>query len=59
VKLGTITMASFVLRDLPLLAIQWASLDQISSGRTILSVSNGPSPRQSTDAAREYTLFGR
>lgn len=58
VKLGTITMASFVLRDLPLLAIQWASLDQISGGRTVLSVSAGAPPRQSPEAAQEYRLFG-
>jgi alkanesulfonate monooxygenase SsuD/methylene tetrahydromethanopterin reductase-like flavin-dependent oxidoreductase (luciferase family) len=34
-RLGTICMASFPVRHPVLLAIQWASLDQISKGRTI------------------------
>ena len=38
VKLGTICLASFPLRDPILLAIQWASLDVLSRGRTILAV---------------------
>lgn len=41
VRLGTICMASFPVRDPTLLAIQWASLDQISKGRTILGVCIG------------------
>lgn len=41
VRLGTISMASFPVRDPTLLAIQWASLDQISKGRTILGVCIG------------------
>jgi alkanesulfonate monooxygenase SsuD/methylene tetrahydromethanopterin reductase-like flavin-dependent oxidoreductase (luciferase family) len=43
VKLGTICLASFPLRDPILLAIQWASLDLLSQGRTILGVCNGGS----------------
>jgi alkanesulfonate monooxygenase SsuD/methylene tetrahydromethanopterin reductase-like flavin-dependent oxidoreductase (luciferase family) len=43
VKLGTICLASFPLRDPLLLAIQWASLDVLSQGRTILAVCNGAS----------------
>ncbi|HLF03946.1 MAG TPA: LLM class flavin-dependent oxidoreductase [Dehalococcoidia bacterium] len=43
VRLGTICMASFPLRHPILLAIQWASLDVLSGGRTILSVCNGGS----------------
>jgi alkanesulfonate monooxygenase SsuD/methylene tetrahydromethanopterin reductase-like flavin-dependent oxidoreductase (luciferase family) len=43
VKLGTICLASFPLRDPILLAIQWASLDLLSKGRTILAVCNGGS----------------
>ena len=35
VRLGTICMASFPVRHPVLLAIQWASLDQISKGRAI------------------------
>src|SRR5215470_9846032 len=41
VRLGTICMASFPVRHPVLLAIQWASLDQISKGRTILGVCIG------------------
>ncbi len=36
VRLGTICMASFPVRHPVLLAIQWASLDQISKGRSLL-----------------------
>ena len=38
VKLGTICMASFPMRHPIPLAIQWASLDILSGGRTILAV---------------------
>src|SRR5574341_2606536 len=41
VRLGTICMASFPVRHPVLLAIQWATLDQISKGRTILGVCIG------------------
>ena len=41
VRLGTICMASFPVRHPLLLAIQWASLDQISNGRTLLGVCIG------------------
>jgi alkanesulfonate monooxygenase SsuD/methylene tetrahydromethanopterin reductase-like flavin-dependent oxidoreductase (luciferase family) len=41
VRLGTICMASFPVRDPVLLAIQWASLDQVSNGRTILGICIG------------------
>jgi alkanesulfonate monooxygenase SsuD/methylene tetrahydromethanopterin reductase-like flavin-dependent oxidoreductase (luciferase family) len=41
VRLGTICMASFPVRHPVLLAIQWATLDQISQGRTILGVCIG------------------
>src|SRR5262249_46631736 len=36
VRLGPACMASFVLRDPVLLAYQWASLDLLSGGRTVL-----------------------
>lgn len=43
-KLGTCCMASFPLRHPFLTACQWATLDQISSGRTVLAVcAGGPS----------------
>lgn len=38
VRLGTICMATFPLRNPIQLAIQWASLDVLSGGRTILAV---------------------
>jgi alkanesulfonate monooxygenase SsuD/methylene tetrahydromethanopterin reductase-like flavin-dependent oxidoreductase (luciferase family) len=41
VRLGTICMASFPVRHPVLLAIQWATLDQISKGRTLLGVCIG------------------
>jgi alkanesulfonate monooxygenase SsuD/methylene tetrahydromethanopterin reductase-like flavin-dependent oxidoreductase (luciferase family) len=41
VRLGVICMASFPVRHPVLLAIQWASLDQLSNGRSILGVCIG------------------
>ena len=41
VRLGPACMASFVLRDPVLLAYQWASLDQIAHGRTVLIACTG------------------
>jgi alkanesulfonate monooxygenase SsuD/methylene tetrahydromethanopterin reductase-like flavin-dependent oxidoreductase (luciferase family) len=41
VRLGVICMASFPVRHPVLVAIQWASLDQLSKGRTILAVCIG------------------
>ena len=41
VRLGVICMASFPVRHPVLLATQWASLDQVSKGRTILGVCIG------------------
>ncbi|MGH7773785.1 MAG: LLM class flavin-dependent oxidoreductase [Candidatus Binatia bacterium] len=41
VRLGTMCMASFPVRHPVLLAIQWATLDQISKGRTVLGVCIG------------------
>src|SRR5919201_3995790 len=40
-RLGTICLASFPLRDPLLLALQWASLDMLSHGRTVLAVCIG------------------
>ena len=53
VKLGTICLASFPMRHPILLAIQWASLDQLSEGRTILAVCNGASSRDGPQFAQE------
>ena len=44
-KLGEVCLASFPLRHPLLLAIQWASLDVLAGGRTILVVCIGGSAR--------------
>ncbi len=41
VRLGVMCLASFPVRHPVLLAIQWATLDQISKGRTVLAVCIG------------------
>ncbi len=41
VRLGVCCLASFPVRHPVLLAIQWASLDQLSKGRMILAACNG------------------
>ena len=46
VRLGTACMASFPLRDPVLLAYQWASLDLIAQGRTVLVVCTGIIPQE-------------
>jgi alkanesulfonate monooxygenase SsuD/methylene tetrahydromethanopterin reductase-like flavin-dependent oxidoreductase (luciferase family) len=58
VRLGTICLASFVLRDPLLLAIQWASLDLASAGRTILAVCSGPSAKKGPRFAAEWAAVG-
>lgn len=58
VKLGPICLASFPLRDPILLAIQWASLDLLSHGRTILSVCNGGSAQDGPQFAHELEVMG-
>ena len=58
VKLGTICMASFNYRHPIALAIQWASLDIISEGRTILGICNGPSAKDGEVFARELKAMG-
>lgn len=57
VRLGTICMASFPLRDPLLLAIQWASLDVLSHGRTILAVCNGGSAQDGPQFAHELQVM--
>jgi alkanesulfonate monooxygenase SsuD/methylene tetrahydromethanopterin reductase-like flavin-dependent oxidoreductase (luciferase family) len=46
VRLGPACMASFPLRDPVLLAYQWASLDQLAAGRTVLVVCTGIIPQE-------------
>ena len=58
VSLGTICLASFPLRDPILLAIQWASLDVLSRGRTILAVCNGASASDGPQFAQELDNLG-
>ena len=57
-KLGTVCLASFPLRDPLLLAIQWASLDVISGGRTILTVCLGASAKAGPQFAAELVAMG-
>jgi alkanesulfonate monooxygenase SsuD/methylene tetrahydromethanopterin reductase-like flavin-dependent oxidoreductase (luciferase family) len=57
-QLGTICLASFPLRDPILLATQWASLDLISGGRTILAVCLGASARMGPQFAAELAAMG-
>lgn len=57
VRLGTICLASFPLRDPILLAIQWASLDLLSRGRTILAVCNGGSALDGPQFAHELEVM--
>jgi alkanesulfonate monooxygenase SsuD/methylene tetrahydromethanopterin reductase-like flavin-dependent oxidoreductase (luciferase family) len=57
-KLGTICLASFPLRDPILLALQWASLDVLSHGRTILAVCNGGSALDGPQFAHELDVMG-
>src|SRR5437764_11769999 len=45
-RLGPACMASFPLRDALVLAAQWASLDLIAEGRTILAVCLGGNPKR-------------
>jgi alkanesulfonate monooxygenase SsuD/methylene tetrahydromethanopterin reductase-like flavin-dependent oxidoreductase (luciferase family) len=51
-------MASFPLRHPLLLAIQWASLDVLSHGRTILAVCNGGSAQDGPQFAHELQVMG-
>jgi alkanesulfonate monooxygenase SsuD/methylene tetrahydromethanopterin reductase-like flavin-dependent oxidoreductase (luciferase family) len=46
VRVGPACMASFPLRDPVLLAYQWASLDLLSAGRTVLVVCTGIIPQE-------------
>jgi alkanesulfonate monooxygenase SsuD/methylene tetrahydromethanopterin reductase-like flavin-dependent oxidoreductase (luciferase family) len=58
VKLGTVCMASMTLRDPVLLAIQWASLDQLANGRTIFGACLGGGGRGMGAAALEAEIYG-
>jgi alkanesulfonate monooxygenase SsuD/methylene tetrahydromethanopterin reductase-like flavin-dependent oxidoreductase (luciferase family) len=58
VKLGEVCLASFPLRHPLLLAIQWASLDLLSGGRTILAVCIGGSDSMGPKFAAELAAMG-
>jgi alkanesulfonate monooxygenase SsuD/methylene tetrahydromethanopterin reductase-like flavin-dependent oxidoreductase (luciferase family) len=57
-KLGVICLASFPLRHPIELAIQWASLDLLSGGRTILAVCTGAPASMGPRFAAELEAFG-
>ena len=57
-KLGVICLASFPLRHPLELAIQWASLDLLSGGRTILAVCTGASAGMGPKFAAELAAMG-
>lgn len=57
-KLGTICLATFPMRHPMELAIQWASLDTLSGGRTILTVCNGGAASMGPLFAKELAATG-
>jgi alkanesulfonate monooxygenase SsuD/methylene tetrahydromethanopterin reductase-like flavin-dependent oxidoreductase (luciferase family) len=58
VRLGVGCMATFVHRHPVMLAHQWASLDVISGGRSLLAVCLGGPDEQSPAQAREHAAMG-
>jgi alkanesulfonate monooxygenase SsuD/methylene tetrahydromethanopterin reductase-like flavin-dependent oxidoreductase (luciferase family) len=58
VKLGTICLASFPLRNPLLFALQWASLDIIAGGRTLLAVCAGGSASMGAQYVSEMLAMG-
>jgi alkanesulfonate monooxygenase SsuD/methylene tetrahydromethanopterin reductase-like flavin-dependent oxidoreductase (luciferase family) len=58
VKLGTVCLATFPMRHPLLFALQWASLDVVSGGRTLLVVCNGGSARDGPKFATELAAMG-
>ena len=57
VRLGTICLASFPLRDPILLALQWASLDVLSHGRTVLAACIGGGAQDGPQFAHELEVM--
>lgn len=57
VRLGVGCLGSFALRDPAMFALQWATLDQVSGGRALLSVCNGLQKRNGA-SEKEGANFG-
>ena len=57
-KLGEVCLASFTLRHPLIVAIQWASLDVLSGGRTILAVCIGGSATMGPQFAMQLSAMG-
>jgi alkanesulfonate monooxygenase SsuD/methylene tetrahydromethanopterin reductase-like flavin-dependent oxidoreductase (luciferase family) len=58
VRLGTICLATFPMRHPIVFALQWASLDLLSGGRTVLAVCNGKSAKDGPLFAHELEALG-
>jgi alkanesulfonate monooxygenase SsuD/methylene tetrahydromethanopterin reductase-like flavin-dependent oxidoreductase (luciferase family) len=58
VKLGTVCLATFPMRNPLQFAIQWSSLDVLASGRTTLAVCIGQSARDGAKFAAEQAAMG-
>ncbi len=58
VRLGTVCLASFPMRQPLILALQWASLDVLSGGRTHLVVCNGGAASSGPKFAAELAATG-
>src|SRR5215471_3793421 len=58
VKLGPVCLASFPLRHPMVFALQWASLDLLSGGRTTLAVCNGGAASMGPLFATELRAMG-
>ncbi len=58
VKLGPACFASFPLRQPLVTALQWASIDVLSKGRTVWPVCLGGNPKSGGDFLIEYQAFG-
>ncbi len=57
VRLGAACMASFTLRDPVMLAYQWASLDPLSAGRTVMVGCTGIVPQAGATSKTRSTAW--